>query len=200
MIKTGRRSGADDSATISTHCVTGTNGRSLIVCVADKMLSFGEYLQWDSDITKIIKINRNSVALMAGSVAHCEAILAILLPDTDFGKNINAAASFLRQAYENKFAMFQDTEVLHRNGIDRDLYKQMLISTQTPRVLERLVEDMQEFAAHKWDCDLMICGFDENKSAYIMSVSAPGNVVVQTIQGYYSIGIASEKAHPVVPG
>ena len=29
MIKTGRRSGADDSATISTHCVTGTNGRSL---------------------------------------------------------------------------------------------------------------------------------------------------------------------------
>src|SRR5271156_2124837 len=30
MIKTGRRSGADDSATISTHCVTGTNGRSLV--------------------------------------------------------------------------------------------------------------------------------------------------------------------------
>src|SRR5271155_1267379 len=30
MIKTGRRSGADDSATISTHCVTGTNGRSLL--------------------------------------------------------------------------------------------------------------------------------------------------------------------------
>lgn len=29
MIKTGRRSGVDDSATISTHCVTGTNGRSL---------------------------------------------------------------------------------------------------------------------------------------------------------------------------
>src|SRR6267378_2964816 len=35
MIKTGRRSGVDDSAALSTCCGTGTNGRSLKPCVSD---------------------------------------------------------------------------------------------------------------------------------------------------------------------
>ena len=28
-----------------------------VVCVADKALSYGEYIQWDSDSSKIVKIN-----------------------------------------------------------------------------------------------------------------------------------------------
>jgi hypothetical protein len=53
---------------------------------------------------------------------------------------------------------------------------------------------MDNFASAKWDCDLMMCGFDSSKSGFIMSAVSPGNVLVQTIEGYHSVGIASEIA------
>jgi hypothetical protein len=166
-----------------------------IVCVADKMLSFGEYLQWDSDVTKIIHIARtNTVGLIAGSLSHCEDVLNNLM-HPEFGKRLDDSVIKLRNAYENTFERFQETDVLFRHGLDRKSYRTLLGNTQVPRVLERIADEMDVFASQRWDCDLMICGFDENQHAFNMSASAPGNVLVQTIQGYHSIGIASSIAN-----
>jgi hypothetical protein len=165
-----------------------------IVCVADKMLSVGDYLQWDSDVTKIIHAKGTSaVGLIAGTLSHCEDVLNNLA-GTDFGENLDESVIKLRNSYKNSFERFQETEVLFRHGLDRESYRSLLGTTQVPRVLERIADEMDKFSSEKWDCDLMMCGFDSQRAAFIMSAITPGNVSVQTIEGYHSIGIASEIA------
>jgi hypothetical protein len=51
-----------------TVCVAAfaVNGEC-IICLADKALSYGDYLQWDSDVTKIIPMNSgNGVMMVSG--------------------------------------------------------------------------------------------------------------------------------------
>jgi hypothetical protein len=178
-----------------TICIAALAERGeAIVCVADKMLSVGDYLQWDSDVTKILSIkNTRAMGLIAGQLSHCEDVLNNL-SKAGFGDELNDSYIQFGDAYKNAFERFQETDVLFRHGLDRSSYRSLLGTTQVPRVLERIADEMANFADEKWDCDLMICGFDSNSAALIMSCVAPGNVSIQTIEGYHSIGIASEIA------
>jgi hypothetical protein len=180
-----------------TICISALADRgAAIVCVADKMVSFGEYLQWDSDVTKIIHIpGSRCVALVAGSLSHCEAVLNGLNDNGEFGGVLDDSINMLKQSYTSVFSYFQDTEVLHRRGLDRNAYHQALRETQVPRIVEKLYEEMEAFSFQKWDCDLSICGFDKNDDAFMISAISPGLIQVQTIQGYHSIGIACNIAN-----
>src|SRR5438552_3303929 len=53
-----------------TICIAAlANEGKAIVCIADKMLSFGDYAQWESDVTKIIRIPKTGInSLIAGSL------------------------------------------------------------------------------------------------------------------------------------
>src|SRR6516165_11814743 len=63
-----------------TICIAAlADSGNAVVCVADKMLSFGDYSQWESDVTKIVRIPKtaemDTYALMAGGLGECEAVL-----------------------------------------------------------------------------------------------------------------------------
>jgi hypothetical protein len=83
-----------------TICIAAVaGGGSSIVCVADKMLSFGDFYQWDSHVTKIVAIGSSgAVGLIAGSVPHCRAVINELASRKNLCDHI-AAASELEDGY-----------------------------------------------------------------------------------------------------
>jgi hypothetical protein len=68
-----------------------------IICVADKALSYGDYIQWDSDCVKIVPLQHWKAACMMSSdnEAHATKLLRAL-DDTDIdyaGDRIQLAAA-----------------------------------------------------------------------------------------------------------
>ena len=48
-----------------------------VVCIADKALSYGDYIQWDSDSSKIIKVNPSgTLLLLSGEEEPSSKVLA----------------------------------------------------------------------------------------------------------------------------
>src|SRR5271156_3686322 len=134
MIKTGRRSGADDSATISTHCVTGTNGRSLITSdlkLTPSLLSMLERIEQHSGTLLMLAVTASggqdgklNKLRGAGYVVKCdhpsvteEAWPAEALAITEAGR---MALAEYRAALAKKGRRGSDKRVIFRR--DRERY------------------------------------------------------------------------------
>lgn len=181
-----------------TICISALaeNGKA-IVCVADKMLSFsnplGDFVQWESDVTKIIPIQKTSVnALIAGGMGQCEAILSGLIgihkPDDD----VTSLMTSLETVYKDNYSHFQEIDVLHKRGITKEAYHSAIISAALSTLTAEIVDDMKNYA---FDCDIILCGINDSYRPYIISVASPGHVNDSTRQGFASIGIASDIAN-----
>jgi hypothetical protein len=165
-----------------------------IVCIADKMLSFGDLAQWESDVTKIIPIPKTTVhALIAGSLGHCESVLSeirgVESPDES---PANLVAS-LETVYKAKYTHFQETEILHKRGLSKAAYENALASPAVSIPMQQAAAEMEQYY---FDCDVMLCGINDSYSPYIVSAAPPGIVHDFTRQGFNSIGIGADIANP----
>src|ERR1017187_3451479 len=73
-----------------TICAAALAAKSrAIVCVADKAITFGDFISWESDVTKIVKLaHPGCVAMMSGSEEGTSRVIAALVAEADLGRTI----------------------------------------------------------------------------------------------------------------
>jgi hypothetical protein len=167
-----------------------------IVCVADKMLSFGDLsqgqLQLDSNVTKMIPINSGrSLVLCAGTLAICREVISEIGNKSATWKAVKQAMRDVEAVYKEAFDRNQRIEILQQRGLTKANYQSLLASAGNNSSFLDIYDKMSEYAL---DCDLTICGFDDRKKPFIICAVSPGIVRDQTLDGCHAIGIASKEA------
>lgn len=170
----------------------------IIVCVADKALSvdteFGGSLSWDSDATKIIPLSDGrSVAMTAGNDTYVTRLMRKIRLFDGFDGPLSVTIQFLEDKFSECLTEIQDIEILQAHGISRPQYQAAFLRTKQSVAIDRISHHMRE-KAQSLDLEIMVCGFDDRKSPYILTVGAPGWVKEHTANGFYAIGAGSPQA------
>lgn len=178
-----------------TICISAlADGGKAVVCVADKMMSFGDYTNWDSDVTKIVDVKGiDGFALISGGLGECSAIIDELNGIDNLDHDIPVMVRSVENVYKAKFLHFQEILVLQQRGLSKEKYESVMGQGRPSPIITEIAGRMEEFAL---DCDIMLCGINKFSRAYIVSVASPGTVLDRTLQGFNSIGIGAEIANP----
>jgi hypothetical protein len=178
-----------------TVCVAAlaVNGRT-IICVADKAISYGEQIQWDSDSTKIVKLNPSgSLVMFSGDEQATQKVLANMLSVSDQIKGKTKAE--LIKLCEEQFKDAVDDLIVGLFLKPRLLTKEDYINAITGTKINDMMRSLaDEIKKYEVDCGLLVCGFDVNHSPFILSVSSPGVVTDMTHTGFHAIGSGWDKA------
>ncbi len=177
-----------------TVCIAALSANSqVIVCIADKALSFGDQIQWDADSSKITTLDNNkSLILMAGSEGPTSRVLRKLDPLTaEWSGDRNDLMNVLEKKFKEAFAEEQEITILHRQGMTKADYLAAISGGDINRYMESLAVEMRDF---RFDCALILCGFDKNNMPYIILWDPPGTATDCTGTGFAAIGTGAEKA------
>lgn len=177
-----------------TVCVASlaANGQA-IVCIADKAISYGDYVQWDSDSIKMLQINPSgSIIMFSGGERDTSKVLArILAKPENIGVTVASTIKFLETEYKD--AVDELTEQLHLSPrlLTRANYLSAISSQQVNSYIRSVADDIDKF---EMDCGLLVCGFDQGQAPFILDVMHPGVVVDMTTTGFHAIGSGWDKA------
>ena len=176
-----------------TVCVASlSDNEKCIVCVADKALSYGDYIQWDSDCSKIISLHDKAIALVAsGRESHVTAVMEHIKAKCSFSGNRLEILSSLEEVYGHVFKLSQISEVLRPQLLSEEDYIKTIKTSKLNNHMVRIAELISQYIL---DCDLLICGFDNHESPYIYHIMSPGLVTDFTNVGFHAIGSGAEKA------
>jgi hypothetical protein len=160
--------------------------QSAIVCTADKMVSYGETITGEIDSTKIINLNPSGMLCMtSGNEDGLSRFVASLLATEDFGKT----AKMVTKECEKQYKVCLDELILAKflspRQLTRDEYIKGISGTQINEYMKTLAE---EVTAYNMNCDVLICGYEEDGKPMIISISHPGIAVDMTRTGYHAIG------------
>lgn len=163
-----------------------------IICVADKALSYGDQIQWDSDVSKIIPLNENTVMMFSGGENHGSKILANLseVAEQIGGTDRKKTISLCERQYKNALDELVEAEFLTPRLLKRENYLSAITGTELNDYIRSIAEEIDKF---KFDCDLLVSGIDE-KGQFIWTVCHPGILTDMTSTGFHAIGSGSDKA------
>jgi len=178
-----------------TVCVAAVASHgSTIVCIADKALSYGDQIVWDSDSTKIICLNGgDAVALTAGAEGYIARYLMKISPFKGYKNDLLGIICFLEEKYKETFEEIQDIEVLIPHGITREQYVAAISSPGEKPVIQCINEQMTKFQRN-FDCQLLVCGFWGGSQPYILDIGPPGRVTDYTAIGFHAVGEGASSA------
>ena len=112
------------SKTVTICVATLAVDYNAVVCIADKALSYGDLIQWDSDTTKIFKLNRDCLVMFSGGEAEGTRILAALVENSDAigGKSKLDAIQACETAFKNALNEIIETKFLVPRLLTKDSY------------------------------------------------------------------------------
>jgi 20S proteasome alpha/beta subunit len=164
-----------------------------IVCIADKGISYGEGIQWDSDSSKIVRLgSRNIVVMIAGMDSHITRFLApILAIEDQLGKDIAETIKLCESEYKKAYDELIEINFLRPKLITKEDYLKGISGERVNVVFRSLVN---EIAAFKVNCAFLLCGFDDKRKPFLISLAEPGTATNYALNGFHAIGTGSEKA------
>ena len=178
-----------------TVCVAALAADSqAIVCVADKALTYGDRIQWDSDSSKILKINPSgTLALISGDEEPISRVLAnLIIKANDFwGKSISTSVKSCEDEYSSAVADLVEAKFLRPRLLDSVSYLKAVTGKKINHMMRSLADEIKAF---DMDCDILMCGFDANVAPFILHVTHPGIATNLTNTGFHAIGGGWEKA------
>jgi 20S proteasome alpha/beta subunit len=176
-----------------TVCVAAiSSDGECIVCVADKALSYGDYIQWDSDCTKISDLRGQAVAMFSSDKeSHITRLVRSLWEIGNFQSHRYELIKSIEEKYRNAYEEMQIAEILTPQMLSKDTYLDAIASGTINEHLHDVARKMQKF---ELGCDALICGYDEAGEQYILHVGSPGVVTDYTGIGFHAIGSGAEKA------
>jgi hypothetical protein len=182
---------------VVTVCVASVcSNRDAIVCVADKAVTINQYIQWDADATKILRIGPPKrippcVALISGEEDFSLDLIAEVEKQPNFGVSLRPSMIIAETAYKKLLQKRIETSVLTPKLLSKSDYLSLL---PTQAVNSTYVDDIKrEINLHQVSCSVLFCGF-ENKQAFIFHVGYPGRARDCTHSGFEAIGSGSEMA------
>src|ERR1022692_1997093 len=159
----------------------------VIVCVADKAVSYASGIQWDSDSSKIIKLDDSgNLAMIAGNEEHTSRVLANILEIADqiSKRKKREIIRLCEQAYKEAMEELVEANVLSRRLINRKDYLSAIAGAEINDYIHSIAKEEDKF---EMDCDLLICGFDVDGSPFILQLTGPGVVGDMTLTGFHAI-------------
>ena len=165
-----------------------------IVCVADKALSYGDYFQWDSDSTKIIRLESRGMAILisGGEVGISKVLSALSAREEDLGESVSETTKICEMEYKKALDELVEAKFLAPRLITRAEYIHAISGPSINPYFKQIAEEIDKF---DMDCTLLLCGFDKNREPFILDLSNPGIVSDMTRTGFQSIGSGWDKAN-----
>ena len=164
-----------------------------IVCIADKALSYGDHIQWDSDTAKIFKLNRDCLLMFAGGEMEGSSILANLIEKTGElgGKSKQDSIKACEESYKLAMEGLIGKKFLAPRLLSKDRYVSAITAGEINKYIHSLAREIDKF---DMECDVLICGFDQNRNPFIVSLVYPGIATDMTQTGFHAIGSGWDKA------
>lgn len=164
-----------------------------IVCIADKSFSYGDYIQWDSDNSKITFLNKKgTTALMAGGEEATARVLGKLVArGEELGDDAAQTAKICEEEYSAAMTELIEAKFLRPNLLSREDYRGALTATQVNPHIKAIAEDIKNF---EMDSQFIICGIEKDDNAFILDLSPPGICTNYFTAGFQAIGSGSVTA------
>lgn len=165
-----------------------------IVCVADKALSYGDYIQWDSDSSKIVKINPSGTLLLfSGDEEPSSKVFAKFKAESN--KLWDAPRSEIVKTCEDQYSSAVgdsiEAKFIKPRLLDRTVYTTAITAPKVNHLIRSLADEICKF---EMGCDLLVCGFDDTTTPFILDVGHPGIATDMTVTGFHAIGSGWDKA------
>src|SRR5271166_162635 len=155
-----------------------------VVCVADRFITYSEDIAGDTDSSKILPLGENgSHVMISGADNSIGRVLAKLVLHDDLGKYKDAEREILELRYLGPF-------------ISSEEYRQALLKKRVNSVIKSVSKKIDKDRDDNnsdptFSCALVLCGFDEKKKPYLLSLESPGGCTDMTLSGFCSIGSGS---------
>lgn len=165
-----------------------------IVCVADKALSYGNQIQWDSDGSKIIKINPSGTLLLfsGDEMPISKVTSALNAKGKDlWWKDRNEITKVCEDQFKEVLDKIIEAKFLKPRLLKREDYIKAVSGSQINDYMKSLAE---EIGAFELSCDVLVCGFDMMGTPFILHLESPGIATDMTMTGFHGIGGGAEKA------
>jgi hypothetical protein len=176
-----------------TVCVAALASMSRsIVCIADKALSYGDQISWDSDGSKMFELNPSGTIVMfaGGERDISEVVSRILVEDGDVWTSRVSTRQKLKAIFRGAIDETIDTIFLAKNQIKRDEYVSAISRGDVNSFIMGLADQINRF---EFDCSLLVAGFD-NDCPYLICAEADGMILDMTTTGFHAIGSGNDKA------
>lgn len=158
-----------------------------IVCVADKSLTYGDIISWESDVTKIVQLaHPGCVAMMSGEEEGTSRVLAALAAIPDLGSTVAAIRKKCEETYRECIRELVDQKFIYPRLLTREIYEKAIAKKQVNTVIQSISAEIRRYDIA---CDFILCGFDSKNSPFILDLTAPdGTVTDMTSTGFSAIG------------
>lgn len=168
-----------------------------VIGIADRYIAFGSLTGGDTDSVKILPLQNETHAMIAGNDDAIARVLAKLSMHDELGKDRRATKEYCETAYRE--AESELLEMRHiRPFMSREKFEEALLKKQVNSVIEGIAEairrDRQESEEKTFSCELILCGFDAKKEPYILTLVDPGVCTDTTQTGFAAIGSGSGHA------
>jgi hypothetical protein len=160
-----------------------------IICITDKAVSYGDYIQWDSDTTKIIPMSSSNAVLMVSGGENCARVVSAIT-ELKFIENVRVVTSLIESSYQRCYDDVVQIKYLRQNGITRDEYIAAVSGSSINRHFEHIADEIEHF---NLDVDIIICGYIERKP-FILAVTSPGKVIDASREGFHAVGSGFDHA------
>jgi hypothetical protein len=177
-----------------TVCVAALAAKTdAIICIADKALSYGGYIQWESDSEKILPLNPGGSVVMYSDEGNGSRVLErIFEKANELGsKPRDHIIKVCEEQYKAAFDDLIEASFLRPRLLTRKEYRAAITAPEVNHLIRSLADEIKEF---KMGCDLLICGFDETPAPFILYATSPGIVTDMTQVGFHAIGGGWEQA------
>jgi ATP-dependent protease HslVU (ClpYQ) peptidase subunit len=102
-----------------------------IVCVADKAVTYGQQIQWDADVTKIVPLeNGKLIAMFSGGEESVSRVLGQIVQNLN-GFTRAEIKACAETSYQRALSELIDADVLSPRGLDWEKYR---AATNGPKV------------------------------------------------------------------
>jgi len=164
-----------------------------IVCVADRALTYGQAIQWESDSSKMFSLRKGGMVIMfAGEEEPISRILGkVIAKEEELGKDVAITRRILESEYQEAVQELVEAKFLTPRLLTREQYIKAISGTDINATMQSVATEISMYSP---DASLIVSGFDEKGAAFILAVDPPGVVTDMTITGFHSIGTGSEKS------
>jgi hypothetical protein len=178
-----------------TICAAALAAKSrAIVCVADKAITYGDIISWESDVTKIVRLGHpGCVLMMSGGEESTSRIISELASLESLGSTVAEIKKKSEEIYRRCVQEILDQKFIYPRLLTRDIYEKAIAKETVNTIIQGISAEMAKYVVEWIDCSLLLCGFDSTKSPFILNIAAPNGVVTEmTSTGFAAIGSGFE--------
>lgn len=169
-----------------------TKQSSAVVCVADKLVSYGESITGETDQSKIIELNPSGMVCMtSGNEEGLTRYVASLLATEDFGKTAREVSKNSEEQYKTCLEELLKLNFLTPRLLTTD---QFVAGISGPQINEYMKSVAEEVSNYNMESDLIISGYEERGEPFILGISHPGIVLDLTRTGFHAVGAGARHA------